>query len=161
MNLYDLLACPSCKVEVIRHGDRLICSACRRVYPIVDGVPVLLPDGSIPATDHQDSLDIRQGYDPWIHRVVIQSLLESAIILDVGAGNMTLDLPNIIRMDVTLTPYVDVVGDIHALPFLPGSFDFIFSLAVFEHLRQPFWNYSGYKACRVSDEEGRAATAAH
>jgi hypothetical protein len=41
-------------------------------------------------------------------------------------------------MDVTLTPYVDVVGDAHALPFLPESFDFIFSLAVFEHLRQPF-----------------------
>ncbi len=41
-------------------------------------------------------------------------------------------------MDITLTPFVDVVGDAHALPFLPGTFDFIFSLAVIEHLRQPF-----------------------
>jgi SAM-dependent methyltransferase len=33
---------------------------------------------------------------------------------------------------------VDVVGDAHALPFLPETLDFIFSLAVVEHLRQPF-----------------------
>ncbi|MDE3091526.1 MAG: class I SAM-dependent methyltransferase, partial [Chloroflexota bacterium] len=42
------------------------------------------------------------------------------------------------RMDVTLTPYVDIVADAHALPFLPGTLDFIFSQAVVEHLRQPF-----------------------
>ena len=68
----------------------------------------------------------------------MQSLPSSAVVLDIGAGNLTLDLPNVIRMDVTLTPYVDVVGDAHMMPFLPGTFDFVFSLAVIEHLRQPF-----------------------
>jgi len=68
----------------------------------------------------------------------MQSLPKSSIILDIGSGNLDLDLANVIRMDVTLTPYVDVVGDAHALPFLPGVFDFIFSLAVIEHLRNPF-----------------------
>ncbi|HEU4325538.1 MAG TPA: class I SAM-dependent methyltransferase [Roseiflexaceae bacterium] len=101
-------------------------------------MPVLLPDGSVPETVHQHKLDVRLGYDPWIHRVVLQSLPPGAVALDLGAGNLALDLPNLIRMDVTLTPYVDVVGDAHALPFLPGTFDFMFSLAVIEHLRQPF-----------------------
>ena len=47
-------------------------------------------------------------------------------------------MPNVIRMDIVRTPYVDVVGDAHAPPFLPGSFDYVFSLAVIEHLYQPF-----------------------
>ncbi len=138
MDLWAILACPNCKVHVSRHNQALLCPQCRRQYPIVDGVPVLLPDGSIPSTDYQQQLDLRPNYDPWLHRVVLQSLPASAIILDMGAGNLTLSLPNVIRMDVTLTPYVDVVGDAHALPLLPGSCDFIFSLAVIEHLRQPF-----------------------
>jgi SAM-dependent methyltransferase len=41
-------------------------------------------------------------------------------------------------MDVAWSPYVDLVADAHALPFLPGSLDYIFSLAVVEHLRNPF-----------------------
>jgi uncharacterized protein YbaR (Trm112 family)/SAM-dependent methyltransferase len=138
MSIYDILACPICKVQVIRQGEALICSSCQRTYPIVNNVPVLLPDQSIPTSQHHQDLDIRPSYDPWIHRVIIQSLPGNAIILDLGAGNLTLNLPNVIRMDVTLTPYVDVVGDAHALPFLPGVLDFVFSLAVIEHLRQPF-----------------------
>jgi len=138
MDLYDILACPHCKVSVQRQPKSLTCVQCGRVYPIVDGVPVLLPDGSIPITQHQHELNVRQGYDPWLHRVVLQSLLPSSPVLDLGAGNMALNLPNVVRMDVTLTPFVDVVGDAHFMPFLPGVFDFIFSLAVIEHLRQPF-----------------------
>lgn len=138
MSLFNILACPHCKVHVERNDQQLICIKCHRRYPIVNGIPVLLPDSSIPITQYQHELNIRPSYDPWIHRVVLQSLHDSAVILDVGAGNLVLDLPNVIRMDVTLTPYVDIVGDVHALPFLPDTFDFIFSLAVFEHLRQPF-----------------------
>jgi hypothetical protein len=41
-------------------------------------------------------------------------------------------------MDAKLTPYVDVVGDVHAMPFKADSVDFFFALAVIEHLRNPF-----------------------
>ena len=99
---------------------------------------MLFPDGSVPAIQHEHELVVRLGYEPEQHRAIMQSLPASSIILDMGAGNMAVNLPNIIRIDVTLTPYVDVVGDSHALPFLPGVFDYILSLAVIEHLRQPF-----------------------
>lgn len=138
MNIYDILACPTCKIAVTRYEQTLHCSQCQRSYPIINNVPVLFPDGSVPSIQHEADLSIRTGYNPWIERLVIQSLPANAIILDLGAGNMAFSLPNVIRMDVTLTPYVDIVCDAHALPFLPGSFDFIFSLAVIEHLRQPF-----------------------
>jgi uncharacterized protein YbaR (Trm112 family)/SAM-dependent methyltransferase len=138
MDLYDIIACPVCKEGFRREEDKLTCQACGRVYPIVNGVPVLLPDGSIPNTEYQHELLVRDDYSYWIPLLVMQSLPASAIILNVGAGNQALDLSNVIRMDVTLTPYVDVVGDAHALPFKPGTFDLIFSLAVIEHLRNPF-----------------------
>lgn len=48
MNLYDILACPTCKVAVVRNDDILTCTACQRTYPIVNGVPVLFPDSSVP-----------------------------------------------------------------------------------------------------------------
>jgi len=137
-DLYDILACPLCKLALIRRDQTLLCTQCGHGYPIVDDVPVLLPDCSVPVTHHQDLLHIREGYDPWIHRVALQSLPASSISLEIGAGNMAFSLPNLVRMDVTLTPYVDVVGDAHALPILPECIDFIFSLAVMEHLRQPF-----------------------
>jgi len=35
------LACPACYGELRRDGVRLICAACRRNYPIVDGIAVL------------------------------------------------------------------------------------------------------------------------
>ncbi len=138
MDLYDILVCPVCKGDLTRGDKTLTCAACDRTYPIVDGVPVLLPDGSVPSTEYQHRLLARDDYGPWIPRLVIQSLPPDALILEIGAGNMSLDVPNVIRMDVTLTPYVDVVGDAHALPFRPGTFSFVFSLAVIEHLRQPF-----------------------
>ena len=138
MSLYDILACPTCKVQVIRAETALTCSRCAQSFPIVNGIPVMFPDSSIPTYQHQVGLQVRTSYDPWVHRVILQSLLDNQIVIEIGAGNMALDDPCIIRMDVTLTPYVDVVGDVHHLPFLPESVDYIFSLAVFEHLHNPF-----------------------
>lgn len=138
MDLYDFLACPICKVRVFPENNFLRCSKCGQTYPILDGIPVILPGGVIPEVTHEAKLQVRDTYDPWVHRIMLQSLLDNQIVVEIGSGNMALDDPGIIRTDVTLTPYVDLVADAHALPFLPGSIDFIFSLAVFEHLRNPF-----------------------
>ncbi len=138
MSLYDILACPVCKTRVVREEDTLRCTHCQQTYPIVNGVPVMFPDGRAPVVQHEAELVVQKDYYPWVHRVILQSLLDNQVVLDVGCGNMGLDDPCIIRLDVTMHPYVDIVADVHALPFLPQSIDYIFSLAVVEHLRQPF-----------------------
>lgn len=40
----EILACPVCKtkVELTKDGEGLRCAKCRRVYPIRDGIPVML-----------------------------------------------------------------------------------------------------------------------
>jgi len=36
------LACPACHGELNFDASRLICSGCRRAYPVVDGIPALI-----------------------------------------------------------------------------------------------------------------------
>ncbi len=42
----DILACPACKgaVALDDPGQRIVCQACGRRYPIRDGIPVMLID---------------------------------------------------------------------------------------------------------------------
>ncbi|MDH5442834.1 MAG: Trm112 family protein [Hadesarchaea archaeon] len=42
--LLKILACPVCKRDVELKGNELVCVECRKRYPIVDGIPHLLPD---------------------------------------------------------------------------------------------------------------------
>ncbi len=37
--ILSLLACPECKNELIIQEEDLICTNCRRNYPIKDGIP--------------------------------------------------------------------------------------------------------------------------
>ena len=136
--LLDILACPLCKVRLHRLAAALACPVCRETYPVMDGIPILLTDRRPQEMKRQSELIVRNNYDPWFHRTILRSLLDNQVALEVGSGNMDLSIPNIIRMDVILTPHVDLVADVHALPFLPESLDFIFSLAVMEHIRNPF-----------------------
>ncbi len=39
----SLLACPACHGELRAEPERLVCVQCGREYPIVDGIPVLVP----------------------------------------------------------------------------------------------------------------------
>lgn len=44
--LLDILVCPICKtpVQPLADGSGLKCSSCRRVYPVRDEIPVMLPE---------------------------------------------------------------------------------------------------------------------
>ena len=43
--LRAILACPACKGELIFEETRIICPACRKAYPVRDGIPVMLIGG--------------------------------------------------------------------------------------------------------------------
>lgn len=44
--LLSILVCPQCKGDLRyeRDAERLVCDACRLRYPIVDDIPVMLPE---------------------------------------------------------------------------------------------------------------------
>lgn len=42
----ELLACPVCKVHVqlLQDGSGLLCEKCRRIYPVIDDIPVMIAE---------------------------------------------------------------------------------------------------------------------
>lgn len=44
--LLEILVCPVCKkpLELVDDGKGLKCAECRRIYPIEDDIPVMLPE---------------------------------------------------------------------------------------------------------------------
>jgi len=46
-SILDQLACPACLGELRLDGERLHCAGCGRIYPIVDGIPVLIADRAV------------------------------------------------------------------------------------------------------------------
>jgi uncharacterized protein YbaR (Trm112 family) len=45
-DLLNILVCPVCKapVKLLADGSGLKCQQCRRVYPVRDDIPVMLPE---------------------------------------------------------------------------------------------------------------------
>jgi uncharacterized protein len=48
-DLLDILVCPVCKktLALKNDGQSLKCTECRRVYPVRDGIPVMLVDEAV------------------------------------------------------------------------------------------------------------------
>jgi uncharacterized protein YbaR (Trm112 family) len=48
--LLEILACPKCKgdIRLSDKKDGLICDACQVIYPIREGIPVMLIDEALP-----------------------------------------------------------------------------------------------------------------
>ncbi len=42
--LRSILVCPACKGDLLYEETRIICQACRKAYPIRDGIPVMLEE---------------------------------------------------------------------------------------------------------------------
>jgi uncharacterized protein YbaR (Trm112 family) len=135
--LLDVLACPCCKAALGRSEGNLACAACGRGFRVEKGVPVLLPGEQGLEVLHERDLTVWDGYTSAVDDM-IASLAADQVVLDIGAGNRRLTDPRVIRMDVVWTPFVDVIGDAHALPFRDDSLDFVLASAVWEHLRNPF-----------------------
>ena len=45
--LLNILACPICKKEVKLEHSFLVCTNCRKRYPIKDGIPVMLVEEAL------------------------------------------------------------------------------------------------------------------
>src|SRR5262249_10290977 len=91
-SLFDLLACPVSRNDIAADADgrRLSCNGCRQRYPVLDGGPIMLADPSRAMVSHQRELPIRPGYSRWKERVILRSLTDAQIALDVGAGRQQL-----------------------------------------------------------------------
>jgi len=42
--LLEILACPACKADVELKDNKIVCKKCGKIYPVRDGIPVMLID---------------------------------------------------------------------------------------------------------------------
>jgi len=63
---------------------------------------------------------------------------KDGLILDCGAGRRSIYYSNVVNFEIVDYDTTDVIGVGEALPFKNGSFDAVISVAVLEHVRNPF-----------------------
>jgi SAM-dependent methyltransferase len=76
------------------------------------------------------------GYDP--ETIGLIEAHADGLILDVGAGFRPVYYSNVVNLEVKDYPTTDVIGVADRLPFKSGSFDGVISIAVLEHVKDPF-----------------------
>ncbi len=56
--LLEILVCPACRGQIAaRDESGLECRSCGRIYPVRDGIPVMLVEEASPPTRETDSSD--------------------------------------------------------------------------------------------------------
>jgi len=87
----------------------------------------------------KDKADVASAHD---YGAVIWKFLESlgseAMILDAGAGLRRMPARNVINLDIYDYPSTDILAVGQDLPFKDNTFDGILSIAVLEHVNDPF-----------------------
>lgn len=104
------------------HHDVIDClpTALRERYRIVN------TENAAPAYD----------YDPIALDLI--SRYPHGLLLDCGAGLRQIYRPNVVNFEVVRNATTDVLGVAEELPFKDNSFDAAISLAVLEHVKDPF-----------------------
>jgi len=75
-------------------------------------------------------------YDPVIVEMIYQN--KDGLILDAGAGLRNIYYGNVINYDIVDYETTDVIGVGEELPFVDNSFEGVISIAVLEHVKDPF-----------------------
>ena len=150
--------CPACHGEL--RDDR--CSACGRTFGSIDGTPILIADPDLEAIDLRETGGELPVFDSSTEGIaaIEEATARGDLMLEIGAGLDTNESPRLVKTDGFVYPgnRLDFAADVHALPFGDASFDFVFSLAVFEHLHSPW--IAAKEIARVLRPGGRAYTLA-
>lgn len=131
------LRCPACGGELADRPDALACAACGAVYSVVGDVPnfltqIIASEFGIESTDNISSW----GYDERIEAMLRDH--PGGLFLDCGAGLRHTLHPNVVNYEIVPYSSTDVVGVGEKLPFADATFDGVLSVAVLEHVRDPF-----------------------
>ncbi|WP_254566305.1 methyltransferase domain-containing protein [Oscillatoria sp. HE19RPO] len=133
-----ILQCPVCGSDRLEeHNSVLFCPNCGSEFQINSNHynflnRQLTEYGKVTSTASISAND----YDPISLKLIEQ--FSSGLILDNGCGLRNLYYPNVVNLDIVDYPTSDVISIGEKLPFKSNSFDAVFSLAVLEHVKNPF-----------------------
>jgi ubiquinone/menaquinone biosynthesis C-methylase UbiE/uncharacterized protein YbaR (Trm112 family) len=155
------LVCPISRQVLLKQNGRLHTPDGKYSYPLIKGVPILLPEEKQAAYLEQAQGSMAKEYArsprpsrlrQWITERVnkdyrsqpsMQAFHESfghqpddALCVAVGGGPNHVH-PKLVNLNIGLFPNVHVVGDAYELPYADNSVDAVHCEAVLEHLEFP------------------------
>ncbi len=96
---------------------------------------------------------LRAVYAAYHHRIRQACRAGRTLEIGAGSGHLRASLSDCVGMDIVPTPWIDVVGDAHSLPFRDNTIANLVMIDVFHHLAYP----SAFlrEVCRVLQPGGR------
>jgi ubiquinone/menaquinone biosynthesis C-methylase UbiE len=136
--IMPLLQCPTCKNGDMTQGDKsLTCSNCGSIYPKSKRNVNFLTDDFKVEFDIVDTENVSDlPYDGMIINLI--NRYHNGVILDCGSGKRDIYYENVVNFEIVDYESSDILGVGEALPFKDNSFDAVLSLAVLEHVKNPF-----------------------
>jgi SAM-dependent methyltransferase len=131
----ELIRCPFCHAILDDDGPALRCAS-GHAFPVREDAFDLLDDDTRARVGAVRTSNVSaHGYDAQLLELISQS---AGPILDVGAGLRPIYRDDVINVEIVPYPTTDVIGASEYLPFADNTFDLVISVAVLEHVRDPF-----------------------
>ena len=136
------LRCPACHEAgrpLTELSDRIVCGTCQAEY-IQDTAALnfisseLGLRANIAPTENVSS----NPYTPDALALIEATVSGGGWLLDCGAGARPERMAHVVNVEIVDYPSTDVLAVGEALPFADNSFDAVLTLAVLEHVRDPF-----------------------
>ena len=133
--LRELIRCPFCRAT-LADDDAVLRCASGHAFPLRQDAFDFLTDDLRARVGAVTSDNVSgHGYDPPLIDLISRS---NGPILDVGAGLRSIYREDVINVEIVPYPTTDVIGASEYLPFADDTFDLVISVAVLEHVRDPF-----------------------
>ncbi len=134
--IFPCLECPKCHHgSFTREQEQIVCDTCHESFVAgFSHYDFLTHDQEL--TKRASQSVSSNEYDQTVLDLIGRN--KEKLILDNGAGFRQTWYENVINLEISGYPSTDVVGTGESLPFKNNTFDAVLSLAVLEHVRNPF-----------------------